>query len=203
MYQKYSEKFKREVTTIFPGEYYVTANYEIISTVLGSCIAVCLFDSVSEVAGMNHFMLPIQNPTLNTFSKELDDPSNFYNNQLRYGTVAMETLIGELQKKGAQRKYLKAKVFGGGNIIKAAMPQMTIGTRNIQFINAYLAFEDIEVVSQDTGENYGRKIFFLTENYKIYMKRLTMTHAQKIEKITDTYHKQILAKNQSGMVDLF
>ncbi len=203
MYKKYSDKFGREVVTIFPGEYYITNTDEIISTVLGSCISVCLYDSINGVAGMNHFMLPVKSVDHDAFLEELAEPSNFYNNNLRYGTVAMETLIGELQKKGAERRYLKAKVFGGANIISTNSPHLSVGYRNIHFIRAYLAFEDIEIISQDVGKNYGRKIFFVTSNFKIYLKRLSSEHAQRVEKMAQSYDQRIQLHNRYGSIDLF
>jgi len=203
MYRKYHAKFQQDVITIFPGEYYVTNRREIISTILGSCISVCLFDSVSGVAGMNHFMLPVYNSVMAEFEEKLNSPSNFYNNELRYGTIAMEKLIGELQQAGANRKYLKAKVFGGGNVLQLATNSLAIGSRNTHFINAYLAFEDIEIVGQDLEKDYGRKIFFMTDQFKVFMKRISITQVKKIERVVDTYHKQIIFENQSGGVDLF
>ncbi len=112
------KKIKRAVSkTLYPGEYFVTAKDEIILTILGSCISVCLYDEVNKISGINHFMLPESRR-----SGEISNSNQFYNDlyenpSLRYGSYSMELLINEMLKLGGQKKYMLAKVFGGGNVL--------------------------------------------------------------------------------------
>ena len=92
-----------DAAKILPGEYYVTSRDMVLVTVLGSCVCVCIRDTMSGIGGMNHFMLPDSGR----------DQNNPLGNSARYGTYAMEILINQLLKLGAKRSNLEAKVFGG------------------------------------------------------------------------------------------
>lgn len=172
---KYSLKYKSQIAEIYPGEYYVTTQKNIIlSTILGSCVSVCLHDPVNQVSGINHIMISskaqykISNDSLDT----------------KYGIHAMEVLVNEMIKKGAQRSFIQAKVFGGGKVLLKG--SNSIAYNNIVFALSYLENEDISVLSQDTGGLHGRKIFFFTSNFKVYLKRIYMS--QLIQK---TYEKEL------------
>ncbi|MCC1492051.1 chemotaxis protein CheD [Cognatishimia sp. F0-27] len=115
----------------------------IITTVLGSCIAVCLFDKERKLGGMNHFLLPSGRPR----SPEC----------VRYGANAMELLINRLIKHGAQRPKLEAKVFGGAKMIDSLKD---IGAANAAFAETFLRDEGIPIVSQCTGGTFARRIRF-------------------------------------------
>src|SRR5690606_20104452 len=118
------------------------------TTTLGSCIAACLWDRRARIGGMNHFMLP-----------EGEGESG------RYGAYAMELLINELQRRGARRAFLEAKVFGGGQVI-SGMNSLNVGERNTRFVLAYLRTEAIPVVSQDVLDVHARKVCFLPASGK-------------------------------------
>ena len=96
---------------LLPGEYYVTRNDEMITTVLGSCVSACVRDPVSGIGGMNHFMLPA--------STSGDSSWNQLGLETRFGVAAMEQTVNELLKLGARRELLEFKLFGGGKIIEA------------------------------------------------------------------------------------
>ncbi len=114
----------------------------IFSTLLGSCISVCLFDEKVSAGGMNHFLLPGENR---------GDSSN-----LRYGVNSMELLINGLIKLGASRSSMKAKVFGAG----AIADNLNIGESNGEFAMRYLQEEKIEVLSSSLGGTFARRIRF-------------------------------------------
>ena len=116
----YDAHFKNEAIKVLPGEYFVYAEDILIMTTLGSCIAACLWDRNAKVGGMNHFMLP-----------EGSGDSG------RYGSFAMELLINEMMKLGAQRSSMEAKVFGGGQVI-SGMNTINVGERNTAFVMNYL-----------------------------------------------------------------
>ena len=173
MYRKYYSHLNSHVSTIFAGEYYVSSKGEIISTVLGSCIAVCLFDRENKIGGMNHFMLPDshQKSKLHLLESKLRD-EELCQKEMRYGIVSMEVLIAQMIKLGAERKNISAKIFGGGKVLNSNSNITSIGERNIGFTKAFLKTEGIAIQKEDTGAYYGRKIFFLTINNSVFVKKV-------------------------------
>ncbi|MEW6693884.1 MAG: chemoreceptor glutamine deamidase CheD [Pseudomonadota bacterium] len=183
----YDQHFKYAAVKVLPGEYFVSDEDVLIMTVLGSCIAACIWDSRLRIGGMNHFMLPEGGA----------DTSG------RYGSYAMELLINELIKRGSTREYMQAKVFGGGAVI-AGMTSMNVGERNTQFVLDYLATERIPVVSKDVMDIYPRKVVFFPVTGKAMVKRLAHAHPETLE----TQERQGVASrlaqtNAGGTVDLF
>ena len=134
---------------IIQGEHAVVSEPGVvISTLLGSCIAVCLHDGVARLGGMNHFLLgdPGEGHKLS--------PSDLQ----RYGVHAMEVLINALMKKGAVRGRLKAHVYGGATMVAGLGP---IGTNNAAFARRFLETEGIGIVHFDLGGASARKIEFI------------------------------------------
>lgn len=201
MHRGHSTLFQRDVVTIFPGEVYVTKTQEAISTVLGSCISVCLVDPVAKVAGMNHFMLPVMGP--NAVVPTVMDPSVFYHDSYRYGSVSMEVLIGEMQKAGAARSRFHAKVFGGGNVLRAERSVIDIGEKNIRFAMAYLEAEKIEVLTRDVGGHFGRRIYFFPEEDRVLRKEIRDDEVAQVAQREDAYGTSLGKRPTSGGVDLF
>ncbi|MEZ5411962.1 MAG: hypothetical protein R2761_28260 [Acidimicrobiales bacterium] len=134
---------------VLPGEYYVTTADELISTVLGSCVAACIWDPLAGVGGMNHFMIP-EASRQKTEAGVIDDAA-------RYGMFAMEYLINTILRQGGERSRLKTKIAGGGHVMPIATD---IGQRNIDFVRAYLATEGLELTSQHVGGPYPMKVIF-------------------------------------------
>jgi chemotaxis protein CheD len=136
---------KDRTSYIVQGEFRVSRDpSEVLSTVLGSCVAVCLWDPAAKVGGMNHFLLPAA-------------PGQGDAKMLRYGAHAMEVLINEVLKLGARRKALQAKLFGGANVTDALGP---IGQANATFALAYLNDEDIPCLAKSLGGTQARRIVF-------------------------------------------
>jgi chemotaxis protein CheD len=152
--------FDCDAVKVLPNEYYVTNSALMITTVLGSCVAACVHDPVSNLGGMNHFMLP---------DGDLHSPASA---SMRYGAYAMDVLIEELLKAGAARERLQAKVFGGAAVL-ANMPHMNIGERNAAFVLKYLALEGIPVAAQDLGGNSPRRINYFPRDGQVQMRKLT------------------------------
>lgn len=199
MYRKYDSRLKTQIMTIFAGEYYISSANEVISTVLGSCIAVCLFDPVKRIGGMNHFMLPEGNQS--SFSSQAGlDRDKLTENSMRYGITAMEVLIGELQKRGARRDNLKAKIFGGGKVINKNFSGTTVGDKNIGFARAFLKTEEIPILGENVGNTYGRKIFFLTENNSVFVKKVDIEPAEAEER---EYMKKLSVLKQQSDITIF
>lgn len=98
---------------ILPGEYYVSNQNELITTVLGSCVSACIRDPVAGIGGMNHFMLP------NSERGNWNGKHSIASNATRYGNFAMEHMINDILKHGGERGNLEVKVFGGGKSLAA------------------------------------------------------------------------------------
>ncbi|MBN2656244.1 MAG: hypothetical protein JXR86_04230 [Spirochaetales bacterium] len=199
MYRKFDSKFKTQIMTIFAGEYYISSSGEVISTVLGSCIAVCLYDPVNRIGGMNHFMLPSGSQE-SMISNSMIEKEKLTEQSMRYGITAMEVLIGEMQKRGAERIHLKAKIFGGGKVINKNMTGTTVGDKNIGFARAYLKMEKIPIESENVGDTWGRKIFFLTENNSVFVKKVDLEPAVEEER---NYMQKLKALKQKSDVTIF
>lgn len=115
-----------------------------MSTVLGSCVAACIWDAKATVGGMNHFLLP--------FSRTAG-----VGGSLRYGAHSMETLINGVLGLGGTRKSLQAKLFGGATM---SANLGTIGTDNARFAREFLENEEIPCVAEDLGHTFARRVLF-------------------------------------------
>jgi chemotaxis protein CheD len=185
----YDAHFKNEAVKILPGEYYVDTEDILVMTTLGSCIAACLWDRNAKVGGMNHFMLP---------EGGAGDPSSG-----RYGSYAMELLINEMMKRGANRSTMEAKVFGGGQVI-SGMSSMNVGERNTRFVLDYLQTERIPVVSKDVLDIYPRKVCFLPALGKAMVKRLLPGNPEAlVAQDRAAVQRAVPATTGGGSVDLF
>lgn len=173
---------------LLPGEYYVTQQGEMITTVLGSCVAACIYDPISGIGGMNHFMLP----------GDLDVSGN--DESARYGLFAMENLINEILKCGIKKSKLRAKLFGGGQIIEK---MSDVGRKNIQFAKTYLFAEGLALESSDLGLEFPRKVNFFPAKGKVMVKRLKSLHNSTIEKRENVYFDSINKTTISGDIELF
>jgi chemotaxis protein CheD len=202
MYRAYNSFLKSEVINIFPGELYVSNKNEIITTVLGSCISVCLYDKNNRIGGMNHFMLPINKASTSDYLTSNFNP-NFYTDELRYGTISMEVLVSEIQKMGGERKNLRAKYFGGGKVLKTFSDVLDIGKKNIEFVESYIKKEGIPVDSNDVGGKVGRKLFFIIRDFKVLSKDLEISELNKISTSEKMYRDKIAKENTAGSVELF
>ena len=182
----YDAHFKNDAVKILPGEYFVFNEDLLIMTTLGSCIAACLWDRNAKVGGMNHFMLPEGN-----------------GDSGRYGSYAMELLINEMMKHGAQRMTMEAKVFGGGQVI-SGMSTMNVGERNTRFVIEYLKTERIPILSKDVLDVYPRKVCFLPASGKAMVKRLAPAHAEAlVAQDRAAAQRAVPAATGGGSVDLF
>lgn len=162
----FDSSFNRNVVTIYPGEYYASKGPELISTILGSCVAIVLFDPENLIGGVNHFMLAKQGDS--SKDNQTKGPVG------RFGDHAIELLISEMEKKGAVRKNLQAKIFGGSNVFNLPETSQTqVGNENIKFAKDYLEKLHIPVVAEDLGGVPSRKIYVDPATFKVLLKRIT------------------------------
>jgi chemotaxis protein CheD len=178
---------------VLPGEFYVSTQEEMISTVLGSCIAACIRDRRRRVGGMNHFMLP--EPI-----GERDGWSSAVGRAARYGSDAMEQLINAILKAGGHREDLEVKVFGGGRVLA----QMTdVGRRNIEFVQRYLATEKRAVAASDLGDVYPRQVQYFPASGKVRVRQLRGTRDAQLVDGERFYLKRLANDPIKGEVELF
>ena len=132
------------------GQVHISQSAETIVMILGSCVAVCIWDSVHGIGGATHFLLPIWD------GRGVASP--------RYGNVAITTLLQKLTEAGAQKEQLRAKVFGGGCLFDSMRGQNSIrehlGKRNVQIAQEILAKEHIPVISVEAGIDKGQRVVF-------------------------------------------
>jgi chemotaxis protein CheD len=127
------------------GDTYVTSDpEEVLTTILGSCIATCIRDPLAGIGGMNHFLLP--------------EGKNGDREARCYGVNAMELLINDILKHGGDRRRLEAKLFGGANVVSALRD---VGSRNYAFARQFLSDEGIPVVGGDVGGDAARRIQYM------------------------------------------
>ncbi len=183
------------VVKLLPGDYYVTLEDELITTVLGSCISACIRDRVLGIGGMNHFMLP-------EISKQewLNADERLVGSGTRYGNYAMEHLINVILTNGGKRKNLEVKVFGGGKVL----PIMTkVGVRNIDFVLDYVDAEGMNLIAKDLGDIYPRKVNYYPKTGRVRMKKLKNLHNETIVRRELSYGKALKDSAVEGNVELF
>lgn len=154
-----SLKSERATAYLHPGQLFAAAESYAVTTILGSCVAVCLWDPVTRIGGINHFMLP-------SFSGEgVASP--------RFGDIAIKELLDQLAQLGSQKHNLLAKIFGGACVLEAFRNrQHHLGMKNIDIARALLEAESIPLVGHDVGGQRGRKLIFHTDDGAAWVKAL-------------------------------
>ncbi|OHD53438.1 MAG: archease [Spirochaetes bacterium GWF1_51_8] len=135
-----------------PGELIFSKKPVVIRTVLGSCVAVTLYDKVNKFGGMVHFLLP------NSSNRGVST---------KYGDVAVPTLINKFIQAGSKKQFLEATITGGAFIIFDESEIFFIGDRNIESAQQILRQNEIRVVATNTGGERGRRVLFNTETSKV------------------------------------
>lgn len=178
---------------VLPGEYYVTHNDEAITTVLGSCIAVCVRDREIGVGGMNHFMLPL-------CKDEIAEHCDSNDQATRYGNYAMEHMINDVLKNGGRRGRLEFKVFGGGAVVEG---MSNIGSHNITFVHDYIQMEGLRMISEDVGGNWPRKVIYFPQTGRALVKKMSPVIAKDVVQQEKSYMHDIETQPVEGSIDLF
>lgn len=133
---------------LYPGQIYVSREPSIVTTILGSCAALCLWDYQKKIGGMNHYLLP-----------EGDENGP---NRLRYGNVANPALLQELLVLGCEVKSLQAKIFGGSSAFTDSL--QSLGSRNVQLAEQFVREAGIRLVAKEVSGKHGRRLIFHTED---------------------------------------
>jgi chemotaxis protein CheD len=185
------------VVKVLPGEFYVSMQDELVSTVLGSCVSACVFDARRRIGGMNHFMLPAAS---GAEGAARDDWSPVVGRAARYGNDAMEQLINAILRAGGQRGDLEVKVFGGGRVLA----QMTdVGQRNIDFVRRYVQTERLRLTAEDLGDVYPRQVQFFPTTGRVRVRQLRRSHDAVLVDDERRYLKRLANDPIKGEVELF
>jgi chemotaxis protein CheD len=145
---------------LHPGEMFSSSETCVVTTVLGSCVAVCLWDSLLRQGGVNHFLLPFQ------AGKSPPSP--------RFGDGAIPILIGKLLDLGSKKENIEAKIFGGACVIHAMQEggREHLGTKNVEVAKKILESEKILIVKEDVGGLRGRKLIYQIHSGVAWVKLL-------------------------------
>ncbi len=140
---------KAELIQVGIGEGKVAAKPNmLVSYALGSCVGICLYDSMSGLAGLVHVLLPSQSSSLER------------RNPYKFADSGIMCLIEDMVQAGASRSRLTAKIAGGARMFPENGASESVGVRNVRAVKAALARAGIRITAEDTGKNYGRTIYF-------------------------------------------
>jgi chemotaxis protein CheD len=150
---------KPQSVYLYPGQLVVAGDVRLVTTILGSCVAVCLWDPKTMLAGINHYLLPT-----NPLRGQMD---------ARYGNTAIEQLIDQMVERGAAISRLSAKVVGGAAVMASfSGRRQSIGDLNVEVAHESLKKFAIPVVAEQVGGQRGRKLLFHTGNGCAYSKEI-------------------------------
>ncbi len=176
--------------TLHVGGVHASAEPTIIKTLLGSCVAVCLWDAQAGVGGMNHFLLP----AAGAGATVEDEPT-------RFGAHAMDRLVGEMLKLGAAPSRFVVKVFGGASVLPIAGMSVSVPHANIEFVRGYLAREGLAVAATSVGGMLPRQVRFYTESGKVLVRRIVTPSARAL--IAEEEQAEGRRRHRFGDVTLF
>jgi chemotaxis protein CheD len=146
------------VVYLHAGQIHASAQPVRITTILGSCVSVCLWDAAAGLGGMNHYMLP--------------DDLVGYTPSPRHANFAIRQLIAQLDLLGANRLRLQAKIFGGASVFAPHPGARHLGAKNVAVARARLQEANIPIVGEDVGASHGRKLTFCTHSGLTAIKKI-------------------------------
>jgi chemotaxis protein CheD len=147
---------QRDAVFLHPGRIFVSAEPSTVRMVLGSCVAVCLWDPLRRTGGANHYLLPYRG-----------------SDSAEFGDVAIQRLIENLLGLGCSRASITAKLFGGSCVLEALQKKDThVGTRNVALARTILASHGIPIVAHDVGGQRGRRVIFQTDDGSAWVRHL-------------------------------
>lgn len=147
-----------KLITVGIADLKIASSPDILRTILGSCVGICLYDTEKKIAGLSHIMLPRK--------------SEFSDNMHKYADSSIPLLISEMEKAGAQSQKLEAKIVGGATMFKLAENgyMSEIGKNNIKMVKEILSDLNINIIAEDLGGDFGRTIDFYAEDGQLKVK---------------------------------
>lgn len=181
------------MVTLLPGAYHVSHSGEeiLLHTLLGSCVAACLYDPIADIIGMNHFLL-----SSSRYAKDLKYTETEAG---RYGVHAMELLINKMLQHGARKNRLRAKAFGGASIMQSTIKDnfLNVGEVNTRFIKNFLATENIPLLASDLNGYQGRVIFFSSQTFSVDVRKIARSNLNQVSDKEYNYWKKTIAQKQA------
>jgi len=148
--------------TVGIADFVVAKPPDILRTILGSCIGICLFDNKNQVGGLSHIMLPKMNQNSENINKK------------KYADSAIPMLLEKMLNKGADKAFITAKIVGGSTMFKISKdnPSSNIGQLNINGVRDVLGELNIRIIAEELGGDYGRTIDFYMDTGSVKIKYL-------------------------------
>jgi len=150
-----------------PGELLVSEKPAIVRTVLGSCIAVTMFNHRLKIAAICHALLPQCQETKMEAEREAE--------RWKYVDAVIPDMIQKMRKYGIEPKEIEVKIFGGADVLSSTgggNNNPTVGSANIAMAQHLIEAERLRLKVSDVGGTRGRKIFFYTYTGEVLVKRL-------------------------------
>ncbi|HOK03086.1 MAG TPA: hypothetical protein PKX79_11385 [Spirochaetota bacterium] len=157
MLRSQQNRIGKPLYLIYPGEHFASNENCFIGTIVGTCLAVSLFDSARRVGGLINFVVPGTIGTGGILEDEI----------ARIGILNMEYLMADMVKLGCNRHFMKAKIFGAGHVDSIKKEQNLVDS-NILFVREYFEVEKIPIEKEDLGGNFRRKIYFSPRDGVVY-----------------------------------
>jgi chemotaxis protein CheD len=187
----FDSRLKSTVVQVLQGDYYVSGDAgEVISTILGSCVAACIRDPITRCGGMNHFLLP----------EAKQDNEGVAGLALRYGSYSMEQLVNAILAQGGRRERLEVKVFGGANVVKG---MSKIGCQNADFVERYLKREGFQIAGGHLRGLWPRKVLFYPATGQVRMRELKNDSAAKVFDKEVNLAPRPVPADDAGSIELF
>jgi chemotaxis receptor (MCP) glutamine deamidase CheD len=171
--------------SIHIGGLFVSREPAVVETVLGSCVAACVFDPISRVGGMNHFLLP---------HACQDDPV-----LERYGEHSMPLLIRRILEVGGKEQYLQAKVFGAASVLKLDETHFSVPKANDRFVRHFLQSRGIPLLAERLGGRNAIKVRMYTGTGKALVKTIPRTQLDQVRANEGEHYLEALARRWSWL----
>ena len=177
-----------KLVRIQTGGLYVSAEHALVRTVLGSCVAACIYDPEVGVGGMNHFMLPGGS----------EGPGS-----ARYGENAMDQLISKVLALGGKRARLRAKIFGAAHVLRLDSKQIQIPYANAKFAREYLAEARISVLAEQLGGSRPLDVSFETHTGAARVRAFGWDYREEVIRREKAYAASLRDMPPKSVVTMF
>lgn len=147
-----------------PGELYFGSEPTVVSTLLGSCVAITMYSARHRIGAICHALLPR--------CRNRQPCSGLYPEGAKYVECCIELMLSGLKQRGVAKQEIEAKVFGGANMFEVAKEASTVGRQNVEKALQLLESAGVRVVGSDLGGEKGRKLFFHTHTGEVFLKVL-------------------------------
>lgn len=130
----------------------------LVTVGLGSCVGIAIYDPKNRVGGLAHILLPDSSQfrsRLNSF------------NPAKFADTAVPLLAEQMEKAGAERRFLKAKIAGGGQLFAFQKAGSSVGEKNIEAVRFILKKYNIPIKAEDVGGYHGRTMRFFVDSGKV------------------------------------